>query len=239
MLAWASAVPGGGGHPGRAGAWLDVLQRHGGETSVGCLVATTLWVPAHSLLTGGAHTPGRCSTRTWQACRSDTTVDAPVPRGTGWPGSNPGIPTPVRRSASGQMQAVHKRRGDPQELGNPAEFDDRAWSGLRCRFAPRSLPLRPSHLGRSLPPCSADWRLAKGSSVLSELGQAAEQVQTPGVILAVAALTKALYLLQPVAGPPRAYARLGTGRSTSTEASTGQGSGDPGQQQGCPVRAPR
>jgi hypothetical protein len=35
--------------------------------------------------------------------------------------------------------------------------------------------------------------LAKGTSVLGELGQAAGQVQATGVILAVAALSKALY----------------------------------------------
>jgi hypothetical protein len=35
--------------------------------------------------------------------------------------------------------------------------------------------------------------LAKGTSVLGELGQVAGQVETTGVILAVATLTKALY----------------------------------------------
>lgn len=37
------------------------------------------------------------------------------------------------------------------------------------------------------------WRLSEGSSLLSELGQVAGQVQVTGVILAVAVLSKALY----------------------------------------------
>jgi hypothetical protein len=37
------------------------------------------------------------------------------------------------------------------------------------------------------------WRLAEGFSVLNELRQAAGQVETTGVILAAAALIKALY----------------------------------------------
>src|SRR5215210_413744 len=93
----------------------------GGEVSVGCQASTTLGVcqrrpktdplatvvggqfspvadrrPAHSLLTDGAHTAGRPSTRLWQTVQvRRTEVDGSVRHGTSWWGSNPGaLPAP-------------------------------------------------------------------------------------------------------------------------------------------------
>jgi hypothetical protein len=52
--------------------------------------------PAHSLLTDGAHTAGRPSTRLWQTVQvRRTEVDGSVRHGTSWWGSNPGaLPAP-------------------------------------------------------------------------------------------------------------------------------------------------
>jgi hypothetical protein len=72
MMAWATAVPGGGGLPPRADTPLDALLiRPRARARSGQFSLPPSWdCAAHSLLTHGAHTPGRPSTRTWQACRS-------------------------------------------------------------------------------------------------------------------------------------------------------------------------
>jgi hypothetical protein len=114
-------VPGGGGHPARADAKLGVLLTRLAWTSVG-----PTQPPLSDRCSQFAHrrcayswTSQHTSVASMQVRR--TTVDAPVSRGTGWPGSNLGIPTTT----------------EPQRPGGFLIFE----SGSRRRALQRAPPL--------------------------------------------------------------------------------------------------
>jgi hypothetical protein len=142
MLAWSTAVPGGGGPPARAGAQLDALLIRPRATARYGRFSPPSWDCAvHGLLIHGAHTPGRRSTRTWQACRSGAQ---------GWThlyvvGWADRVQIPASRPQGSLMtwdsvRVPAQPRPDAHRLLTPIDCGWVCWPGRRAAFPTEALP---------------------------------------------------------------------------------------------------